>query len=57
MWACMQIAVAQCDALIEGRFIDTGTGICDDARDHLFEPMWTTKKSGSGATHTSATIT
>jgi signal transduction histidine kinase len=34
--------------LIEVRFIDSGTGICADARDHLFEPMWTTKKSGSG---------
>ncbi len=34
--------------LIEVRFIDSGTGICDDARDHLFEPMWTTKKAGSG---------
>jgi len=34
--------------LIEVRFIDSGPGICDDARDHLFEPMWTTKKSGSG---------
>ena len=32
--------------LIEVRFIDSGTGICDDAKDHLFEPMWTTKKSG-----------
>ena len=30
------------------RFIDSGTGICDDAKDHLFEPMWTTKKAGSG---------
>ena len=34
--------------LIEVRFIDSGAGICDDAKDHLFEPMWTTKKSGSG---------
>src|SRR5690349_12798169 len=34
--------------LIEVRLIDSGTGICDDARNHLFEPMWTTKKSGSG---------
>jgi signal transduction histidine kinase len=34
--------------LIEVRFIDSGTGISDDAKDHLFEPMWTTKKSGSG---------
>src|ERR1044071_5864945 len=34
--------------LIEVRFIDSGTGICDDARDHLFEPMWTTKTSGTG---------
>jgi len=34
--------------VIEVRFIDSGTGISDDARDHLFEPMWTTKKSGSG---------
>ncbi|HJP94660.1 MAG TPA: ATP-binding protein [Pyrinomonadaceae bacterium] len=32
----------------EVRFIDSGTGICNDAREHLFEPMWTTKKSGSG---------
>ena len=34
--------------LIEVRIVDSGTGICDDARDHMFEPMWTTKKSGSG---------
>jgi len=34
--------------LIEVRFIDSGAGICEDAKDHLFEPMWTTKKSGSG---------
>lgn len=34
--------------LIEVRFLDSGTGICDDAKDHLFEPMWTTKKAGSG---------
>jgi len=34
--------------LIEVRFIDSGTGICSDAKDHLFEPMWTNKKSGSG---------
>jgi signal transduction histidine kinase len=33
---------------VEVRFIDSGTGIGDDARDHLFEPLWTTKKSGSG---------
>lgn len=33
---------------IEVRLIDTGTGICDDAKNHLFEPMWTTKQSGSG---------
>jgi signal transduction histidine kinase len=30
------------------RFVDSGIGIPADARDHLFEPMWTTKKSGSG---------
>ena len=34
--------------LIEVRLIDSGTGICDDAKNHLFEPMWTTKQSGSG---------
>jgi signal transduction histidine kinase len=33
---------------IEVRFIDSGVGIRDDAKDHLFEPMWTTKQSGSG---------
>lgn len=27
---------------------DTGTGIDRDTLDHLFEPMWTTKASGSG---------
>lgn len=27
---------------------DTGTGIDRETLDHLFEPMWTTKKSGSG---------
>jgi two-component system, NtrC family, sensor kinase len=34
--------------VIEVRLIDSGTGICDDAKNHLFEPMWTTKNSGSG---------
>jgi signal transduction histidine kinase len=34
--------------VIEVRFVDSGTGICADARDHLFEPLWTNKKSGSG---------
>ena len=34
--------------LIEVRFLDSGTGICDDAKNHLFEPMWTTKKAGTG---------
>ena len=34
--------------VIEVRLIDTGTGICDEAKNHLFEPMWTTKQSGSG---------
>jgi signal transduction histidine kinase len=33
---------------IEVRLIDSGTGICDDAKNHLFEPMWTNKKTGSG---------
>jgi len=33
---------------VEVRFIDSGIGIGDDARDHLFEPMWTTKSSGTG---------
>jgi signal transduction histidine kinase len=36
------------DGLVEVRFIDTGSGIAPDAKDHLFEPMWTTKQSGSG---------
>ncbi len=34
--------------LVEVRIIDSGTGIGEDARRHLFEPMWTTKKSGGG---------
>ncbi len=34
--------------VIEVRLLDTGTGICDEAKNHLFEPMWTTKQSGSG---------
>jgi len=33
---------------VEVCFIDSGTGIGEEARDHLFEPMWTTKKSGGG---------
>lgn len=36
------------EKVIEVRLIDTGTGICDEAKNHLFEPMWTTKQSGSG---------
>jgi signal transduction histidine kinase len=34
--------------VVEVRFIDSGVGISDNAKDHLFEPMWTTKQSGSG---------
>lgn len=29
-------------------FRDSGVGIAPDAAEHLFEPMWTTKPSGSG---------
>jgi two-component system NtrC family sensor kinase len=36
------------ESLVEVRIIDTGAGIPTEAREHLFEPMWTTKKSGSG---------
>ncbi|HEY3581023.1 MAG TPA: ATP-binding protein, partial [Pyrinomonadaceae bacterium] len=36
------------ERLVEVRFSDTGVGIPPDAKDHLFEPMWTTKQSGSG---------
>ena len=36
------------ERLVEVRFSDTGVGIAPDAKDHLFEPMWTTKQSGSG---------
>ncbi|MGH9883335.1 MAG: sensor histidine kinase, partial [Pyrinomonadaceae bacterium] len=34
--------------VIQIRFVDSGVGICPDAREHLFEPMWTTKQSGGG---------
>jgi signal transduction histidine kinase len=34
--------------LVEVRLIDSGVGITPEAREHLFEPMWTTKPSGSG---------
>ena len=43
-----QFEIGEGAELIEVRFIDSGPGICDDARDHLFEPMWTTKPTGSG---------
>ncbi|HZE71834.1 MAG TPA: ATP-binding protein [Pyrinomonadaceae bacterium] len=33
---------------VEVRFLDSGVGIPPDAREHLFEPMWTTKPTGSG---------
>ena len=36
------------EAMVEVRFIDSGVGVAPDAREHLFEPMWTTKQSGSG---------
>ena len=36
------------EGVVEVRFIDSGEGIDADAREHLFEPMWTTKQSGSG---------
>lgn len=36
------------EGLVEVRFIDSGAGIPAEAKEHLFEPMWTTKKSGSG---------
>jgi len=32
----------------EAVFRDNGVGIAPDALDHLFEPMWTTKATGSG---------
>lgn len=34
--------------LVEVRFIDSGIGIAPEAREHIFEPMWTTKPTGSG---------
>ena len=33
---------------VEVMISDTGIGIDQETRDHLFEPMWTTKTSGSG---------
>jgi signal transduction histidine kinase len=33
---------------VEILFCDSGPGIAPDAAQHLFEPMWTTKPSGSG---------
>lgn len=33
---------------VELTFRDTGPGIGTDALEHIFEPMWTTKSSGSG---------
>lgn len=34
--------------LVEMRFIDSGVGVPAEAKDHLFEPMWTTKQTGTG---------
>jgi two-component system NtrC family sensor kinase len=34
--------------MIEVRFIDWGVGIPPEAKEHIFEPLWTTKQSGSG---------
>ena len=34
--------------MVELIFRDTGTGIDSGAMEHIFEPMWTTKSSGSG---------
>ena len=34
--------------MIEVRFIDSGVGISPEAREHIFEPLWTTKQSGGG---------
>jgi signal transduction histidine kinase len=34
--------------MIQIRFLDWGVGIPPEARDHLFEPLWTTKKAGGG---------
>jgi signal transduction histidine kinase len=34
--------------VVEVLVIDSGVGISTEAKDHLFEPMWTTKQSGSG---------
>jgi signal transduction histidine kinase len=36
------------EQVIELVFRDTGVGIDSEAREHIFEPMWTTKPSGSG---------
>ncbi|MBX5478284.1 MAG: HAMP domain-containing protein [Pyrinomonas methylaliphatogenes] len=45
----IEITTALCDErTIEIIFRDTGTGIAPEDFEHLFEPMWTTKPSGSG---------
>jgi signal transduction histidine kinase len=36
------------DKIVEIRFIDSGIGVPADLQSFLFEPMWTTKKSGTG---------
>jgi two-component system, NtrC family, sensor kinase len=36
------------DGMVELTLRDTGMGIDSDAMEHIFEPMWTTKPSGSG---------
>jgi len=36
------------EGLVEVRFIDSGVGFSPEAKEHLFEPMWTTKQTGSG---------
>jgi PAS domain S-box-containing protein len=33
---------------VEVSITDTGTGIPDEARDHIFEPFYTTKRNGTG---------
>jgi signal transduction histidine kinase len=45
--ALLRTQVSKSD-VVEIRFRDTGPGIPDDAREHLFVPFYTTKEKGTG---------
>lgn len=45
---CLSLTVAGANGIVETRVSDNGPGLSVDAREHLFEPFYTTKPEGMG---------